>query len=503
MLINPPSPFLIEERVFTPTGILYAASELRGLGVDIELLDLARPNSERNVSLEDITRYEREYLSKAVDASKDFDWVGLGCTSSQFKYAARINDAIKQESQKTKTIIGGAHATLFSGLRRRLISYFDNVYPGVSKDPRELDSLLHSFDPNFASLERFDYVISGNASGVLRSMGGDASRWIKSADPCRDLDNIALPARDLIDMGSYSYHLPHPKTGEKVLTTNIMSQWGCPFNCSFCSGRDDDFYRMVRCRSPGKVIEELDAINDRYGIKGFMFFDDELNIDNARFHALLDLLEERHNSRSYVYRGFVKSEIIVNRSPDTFKRMRKAGFAEACTGVESGSDRILTQIIRKNTTRDINLRAAALARESGIRFKAFTMVGHPDETPEDAERTHSWILEARPDSFDCTVCQPYPGSPNYDFACKDPESGIYFLTNQAIRQKRRSFNHSESIKDAVYFFEKTDFGDPKVETFYKGIPGRYRSNVWTPHLSRDDIVDLRDYIEEDCNRKLR
>lgn len=47
--------------------------------------------------------------------------------------------------------------------------------------------------------------------------------------------------------------------------------------------------------------------------------------------------------------------------------------------MESGSDRIL-KLIRKNTTAEINSRARRIAKEHGIRFKAFTMIGHLGET---------------------------------------------------------------------------------------------------------------------------
>jgi len=508
LLVNPPSPFLIEERVFAPTGILYAAAELRKNSIPVEVLDLARrPRaSDRDTSYDVlVSDYEREYLDQVRAAAPEFGVVGVSATTPQYKFAAKILDAVREVNPDARTVIGGSHPTLISGLRNRRIAHHLHEDPSYRSRPADLEAALDDFDPNFASVGRFDHVVAGGSSGIMQIINGNGStpKWITSEKLGRSLDDIPLPARDLIDLASYNYTLKNPHTGEVVRTTNVMSQWGCPFPCNFCSGRDDDFYRTVRKVSPEATVRELDEINDKYGIKGFMFFDDELNIDNPRFRELLVLLKQRHQERGYVYRGFVKSELITNRYPDTYKLMIDAGFAEACTGVESGSDRILKEVIMKNTTRDINLRSAELAREAGISFKAFTMIGHPTETELDAMDTYKWILSARPTGFDITVHQPYPGAPVYDFAVKDSKTGHYFLTPREVNPgPKRVFPNGSLVQDAVFFFKKIDFADPGSDSFYKGKPGEYVSNVWTPDLTPERIVELRDVIERDAKRIL-
>ena len=431
--------------------------------------------------------------------------VGVSATTPQYKFAARILDAVCESNPDAKTVIGGSHPTLISGLRNRRIAHHLQEDSSYRSRPKDLEAALHDFDPNFASVGRFDHVVAGGASGIMQvvSDNGGTPKWVTSEKLGRSLDDIPLPARDLIDLDSYNYTLKNPRTGEVVRTTNVMSQWGCPFPCNFCSGRDDDFYRTVRKVSPEATVRELDKIYDKYGIKGFMFFDDELNIDNPRFRALLVLLKQRHEERGYVYRGFVKSELITERYPDTYKLMADAGFAEACTGVESGSDKILKKVVMKNTTREINLRSAELAHHAGISFKAFTMIGHPYETEKDAMDTHSWLLEARPTGFDSTVHQPYPGAPVYDFAVKDPKTGDYFLTPREVTLgTQRRFTSGSRPEDAVFFFRKPDYADPNSDSFYKGKPGEYVSNVWTPDLSARRIVELRDFTERDVKEKL-
>ncbi len=505
LLINPPSPFLIEERVFAPTGILYAAAELEQHGFAVDVLDLARRSSVQDKDHHYdhlVASYEREYLSQVRDAAKEYGVIGVSATTPQFKFAAKILDEVRAANPDAKLLLGGAHATMIGGLRRRMIAHLLEEDPSLAQDEARLEETLHRFDPNFRSVGRFDHIVSGGANGILTAMSGTGEQWITAEKLGKNIDGIPLPSRHKIDLQSYQYTLRNPRTGEVVQATNIMSQWGCPFPCNFCSGRDDDFYRTVRTRSPDVTIQELDEIHEKYGFKGFMFFDDELNVVPKRFLELLDLLKERHLSRGYVYRGFVKSEIITERHPETYARMIDAGFAEACTGVESGSERILSHVIRKNTTPEINLRSAQLAREAGISFKAFTMIGHPYETERDVLDTYDWLLGARPTGFDITVHQPYPGAPVYDFAVKDDATGLFFLTEAEVDiARRRKFTSGSRIEDAVFFFKKPDYADPDVDTFYKGRPGEYQSNVWTPWLSRERIVELRDFIEADVREK--
>ena len=44
-----------------------------------------------------------------------------------------------------------------------------------------------------------------------------------------------------------------------------MTQRGCPFQCTFCCGRNIDMYRKVRSKSPEQILEELDYLNSEFG----------------------------------------------------------------------------------------------------------------------------------------------------------------------------------------------------------------------------------------------
>jgi radical SAM superfamily enzyme YgiQ (UPF0313 family) len=358
ILINPPSPFLTNERVFPNLGIIQLATAWRKRKIKVRILDL---NGNENWK-----------GAMAFEALND-NIFGITSTTPQFKYAHEINRIIKEVNPDAFTIIGGPHASAISMLRQRGIS-----------------------DLNILSLNDFDQVICGD--------GEDWEIGNKWAVYHNKESKQPIPDRSLIDIQSYHYNL----NGRP--TTSILTQRGCAFQCTFCCGRDMEMYNKVRFKSPKEVIREMDEIHEKFGFSAFMWYDDEINLSTNRLMELCKLLTKR----DYIHRGFVRTDMIV-KHPETVDAMKKAGFVKLCAGIESGSDRML-RAINKGTTSEINHKARQIIKNRGIHFEAFMMLGHPGETMEDVELTKQWIKDAKPDDFDLNLTTPYPGSRMYDDA---------------------------------------------------------------------------------------
>jgi len=196
-----------------------------------------------------------------------------------------------------------------------------------------------------------------------------------------------------------------------------------------------------------------------------MFYDDELNIVKKR---TLELMAE-FKKRNFTFRGYIKTNLFDD---ETAKAMAEAGAFELSTGVESGSDRIL-KIIDKQTTYEINKNFVDLCRKYNIKSKAFMMVGLPGETFEDVMLTKKWILDAKPDYFNLGINTPYPGSPEYDQKEKyDLEFGEIDYATETV-----SYTIGHGLK-------------------------KWKSWVRTSALSSDELVKLRDDVENECREKL-
>ncbi len=417
LLVNPPSPFLLDEKVFPPLGIMKVSADM-----DAPLLDLAG---------------EKDYLEILVDELGDYDFVGIGSTTPQLPFAAAIARRVREVSPAV-TILGGSHATVASG------------------GPR----------PDKALAGLFDYVVANDGAQGLRALAGPP------------INGTAYPegndwGRDRLDIESYRYEID----GHKA--TSLISQFGCPFACGFCCGRSIPFYRHVKYRQHEDVIEEIRQLYRRYGFTGFMFYDDEMNV-NPKMIAFMGMLEDLQAELGveFRFRGFVKAGIFTQAHATA---MYGAGFRWLLCGFEGADPKLLLNINKKATVED-NTEMVDFAKKAGMKVKALMSIGHPGESPASVRAVEDWLIEVEPEDFDLTVITPYPGSLYYDKAEKVGDIWRY-----------------ETNGDALYMDEV----DYTVESdFYKGMRGAYISHVYTDHLSRAEIVQARDAVESSVRARL-
>ncbi len=458
-LVVTPSVFLLDERVFMSLGILKVAAALEARGFRVEMMDLSG-----------IQNYEeaiREYAQNAP--VKHF---GITATTPQMPAAAKIAAAIRAVRPDAKLILGGPHITLVNAAYRKEQS---RNYPGRATRA-------------FAVLsETFDVLVAGDGEeAIFIALQDDAPKLIDADDPksalfldSQRLTSMPFPARHLLDVESYRYFID----GEKALS--LIAQLGCPFSCGFCGGRASPFLRRVRIRSKESIVNEMISLHQNYGVRGFMLYDDELNV-NTQMVGLMEAIRKAQDDLGVEWRlrGFIKSELFTEVQA---KAMYGAGFRWMLVGFESGSPKILENI-NKKATREDNTRCMEIADKYGLKVKALMSLGHPGESEETGMDMREWLLQVRPADFDVTIITTYPGSPYYDDAVPDadrPGVWIYKCPKNG---------------DQLYSME-VDY--TKVAEYYKGNPdGGYQSYVFTDHLAPEALVKLRDFIERDVRAQL-
>jgi radical SAM superfamily enzyme YgiQ (UPF0313 family) len=93
--------------------------------------------------------------------------------------------------------------------------------------------------------------------------------------------------------------------------------------------------------------------------------------------------------------------------------MGRAGCTALFLGLESGSNRILSAVSKKESIEDI-VRVSRLIRDAGIMAITSVLIGLPDETKEDIEDTLALMRRFKTEVFDVNVYVPVPGSKLYD-----------------------------------------------------------------------------------------
>lgn len=234
---------------------------------------------------------------------------------------------------------------------------------------------------------------------------------------------------------------------------------------------------MIRSRSSDNVVKEIETLYSTYGFTGFMFYDDELNV-NKNIIELMNKISDLQNKIGVEFklRGFVKSELFT---ADQARAMYRAGFRWVLCGFESGSVRILENINKKATVSD-NSRVMEIARNNGLKVKALMSIGHAGESEQTVQETKNWLIKERPEDFDCTIITVYPGCPYYD---------------QAVETSPGVFTFTAKNGDRLHSF---DVDYTTTADYYKGDPnGGYKSFVFTDTLSPEQLVNLRNDVEHD------
>tara|TARA_R110000744_G_scaffold83267_1_gene163374 strand:+ start:603 stop:2072 length:1470 start_codon:yes stop_codon:yes gene_type:complete len=450
-LITPPSPFLLDERVFMHIGILKIASVLEQEGYKIDFLDLAG-----------VEEYE-EVMEIYLQENPGVYTFGLTATTPQIPFSVNLARIIKEHDRKV--IVGGTHVSLMNSAKKK-----EKEGGRATEDIEKL-------------LEHFDVIVAGDGEKAIFEALKVDKGVVDADDPkvglfltSDELGELPFPARHLVDIDSYHYEID----GEKA--TSIICQLGCPFKCTFCGGRNSPFLRRIRTRSADSVVQEIKELHLTYGFTGFMFYDDELNV-NKEWETLLEkiIALQVELGVTFKLRGFVKAELFTQRQADL---MYKAGFRWLLTGFESGDERILVNI-QKIADVEANTRCIQFAKNAGLKVKALMSIGHAGESKETIANTKNWLLDVKPDDFDCTIITTYPGSPYFDDAIL--EDGVYVYTQKKTGDRL--------YQKTLNYLEECDY--------YKGDPdGGYTAYVWSDYLSAEDLVVERDALEKEVREKL-
>jgi anaerobic magnesium-protoporphyrin IX monomethyl ester cyclase len=285
--------------------------------------------------------------------------------------------------------------------------------------------------------------------GFLAEPSGGPWRNIFTRHPCADPTpqrarsfSYPTPHHELFPLGRY--HLPtllhHP-------FTVLMTEYGCPFDCSYCYFERIDSKR----RDLGDTAEELRRIRS-LGIREIELMDPSFG--SVRKHALAVCEAFGEVAPDFSW----SCEMRVDAADEELlSAMKRAGCHTVMFGVETPSEEVLARH-RKPTDTVRVIEAFAMARRLGIRTLAHFMIGLVGETPDSMERLLSFALELDPDFASFNVARP---------------------------------NWNTSFREEVE--EKGWIVDAGVETANEDfLP------VWeSPDLGRDRILELRDRAHRD------
>ena len=381
---------LADESSNYPMGLLYIGGYLEQHDIEVKVLDV----TPAQLTLEDVLdEIERE---KPIV-------VGLSSTTSGLRSAVTLSKVIRKEF-KIPVGLGGAHI---------------NTEPDF-----------------FNRVPEFDFAVCGEGEKtfydiVIKIKKGEMVKGLINGEAIDNLDDIPHPARHLIDFDKY--RMPESRVGDRKPHATMLGSRGCPFECSFCC--IPAIGHKVRYRTAKSIVDEMEAIHDSCG-GNYNFVDDVLTLNQKQVMGICDEIINRGQEGYYNWYGMTRAEILKE---ELISKLYPAGCRQMCFGIESGSERVRTQVIGKKITNDDIKRAVDLCHKYGIQAYFFLMVGFPTETMEDIQATINIGKETGADIVGIHMTIPYPGTAIYEDAIKTgriaPDLLDRFATGDAFGDK--------------------------------------------------------------------
>ncbi len=381
-----------------PLGLMYLAGFLRDKGKDVSILDASVGGEFRN--------NDGLFTHGLTDASlRDHiirlspDVVGISCMFTvHSKGPHNAAKVVKDISRDILVVFGGAHASALPQCVLR-----DNNVDLIVKGEGE-QTLLEIIE----NIEKSKGILTEIPGTIIRLNGKIKQNKIRPF--IDDLDQIPLPARDMLDMKPYyyeKYQLEHSMFPPRA---TMVTSRGCPYNCSYCSIHSL-WRHKYRARSPHNVIEEIEYLKKEYNINEIAFMDDNISFDKERMTALCDeLIEKDVNIKWSTPNGIA----IWRLDEEIIKKSKESGCYKLTFGIETGSRRTQKFIRKSYIDLERTKQLIIYCNKIGLWTLSAFILGFPFETKEDIEETIRYSIECDVDMATYFIATPYPGTELFD-----------------------------------------------------------------------------------------
>jgi len=223
------------------------------------------------------------------------------------------------------------------------------------------------------------------------------------------LDDLDLEAYRLLPMDKYRLAAMGPR-GRRTHYFPILGGKGCHFCCMYCPYPVGYGKRLV-LKSPGLIVNEMEFLNENFGIHAFLFRDQLFTADRRRVETICTTIMARDLDVHWA----VEARIDEVSQP-LLSKMKQAGCIRIQCGVETGDAALLETIGKPG------LRMAKIEEnfdhivQEGIFAVAFVLFGLPGEDLAAAGRTVDFVLGLNCDNVLCSVVTPYPGTKLWEVA---------------------------------------------------------------------------------------
>lgn len=369
---------------YPPLGTILAASVMRSKGHQVVFFD----TSLRDGPDEVIPLLAKEKPDCVIIYDDGFNYLTKMCLTNMREAAFRM----AEESKKLGCVVIASS----SDAADHYSKYFQHGVDFVVKGEGEI-----TLSELISSLEK--KVDVGNISGIVFKKNGEEITTAPRS-VLKDLDELPLPAWDLIDIESYrSIWLKH----HGYFSLNLATTRGCPFKCNWCA--KPIYGNRYTSRSPEHVASEIEMLLIKYSPDHFWMSDDIFGLKPGWVQEFSEVVQRKQLR----FRYKIQSRVDLLLQEDTVDALVGSGAETIWVGAESGAQKILDAMDKGTTVNQI-YEATRLMKQKGIRVGFFIQFGYLGEKKEDIDATLKMILDLMPDEMGISVSYPLPGTKFYE-----------------------------------------------------------------------------------------
>ncbi len=303
------------------------------------------------------------------------DIVGISSTTSTATTAYGFADDLR--ARGIPTVIGGSHVTFMAD---EALEHVDYVARGEGGE-----QLMVELVEALAGDRELDSI-----AGLSFKRDGLAVHN-PPREACADLDTLPFPDLRLV-VGS-----------DRIKTVPIMTSWGCPFDCTFCSVTAM-FGKKYRFRSAESVIAELKDKRPEL----IFFYDDNFAANKKRLKRLLRMMIDE--GLAVPWSAQVRTDVV--RDQELLELMRDSGCHLVYLGFESVNQETLDTFEKAQTVEDIR-KSIRVLHQYGIKSHGMFVLGADTDDVQTVRDTVRFAKDNQIDTVMLNILTPLPGTQQF------------------------------------------------------------------------------------------
>jgi radical SAM superfamily enzyme YgiQ (UPF0313 family) len=404
LLVNP---ITSERGMFAATpnlGLGYLATALRMNGFEVDIWDGMK---------KDMTRKKLEERLKMLD----YNVIGVQVYTCSVEEAQDTLKMAKTLNPDVVRIIGGAHV---SGDTESAVNQLDAEFAFRGEAEIGLPKLLKKISGEENSEYRDIHHLIWKENEKIN---------INELKPIKDVTALGLASWDLIDPNEY----PNAPIGAFVKSfplATISCSRGCPHQCTYCANKLI-MGRGLRARSKESIIEEIDLLYNKYGVREYQIIDDTFTSKRSLAEGVCKEIINRGWKINITFPNGVRVESL---DEELLKLLERAGCYSIGMAIESGSQRIVDHMKRRQDLEKVKEKVMLVDRVTNIRMTGFFIMGYPIEEREDILKTIKIAKELPLKRAQFTIWIPVPGSEMTETLKREGKLNITNLSSVVLNQ---------------------------------------------------------------------